>query len=237
MDVLIIHDEALSRVRLVKALQAASHRVTLSSSVEEASEMLQFARTKAEAPSVILIAEKLLGAASARLRQDLARRFDELLWIPLRHDLEAAWIARYLAGLELEAPAPKREKLNIVLYEPAHGLRRAMAGALTASGDTVVACASLKEAKTFLAGLGRSDDPWVLVAPVMCRGAELISLYLGARQCLPNLRWLVRAPQKTPARTGHATPRSTRLPDLEPDLETVRRRLSDPESQPAGRQP
>lgn len=229
MDVLVIHDEAISRVRVARALQAAAHRVTLSESVDEAEEMLKFVESEKEAPAVILIAEKMLGERSAHLRRRLAERFDELMWIPLRHDLEVGWVARWLEKLESAGVRHRRrDALNVVLLEANHGLRRAIAGSLTASGDSVVACGSVAQARTFLESLANRDmtrgENWVLVAPVICRGAESISLYLAARRRLPNLRWVVLTPDKQAAAKG-SRPAERRLADLE----TVRRRIADPE--------
>ncbi len=228
MDVLVIHHDGRSRVHLAKALQGAAHRVTLSSSVAEAEEMLRFARAESAAPSVVLVAEDLLSERSARLRRELSARFDDMMWIPLRHDMEIGWLAGWLTRLELDVPAPRRQVLNVVLVEPNHGMRRAIAGSLTTGGDTVVSCASVAEAREFLDGLGASNDTWVLVAPVMARGSETISLYLAARTRLPNLRWVVLTPDRTPVKLAKKTARRA-PPARLADLELVRRDIADHE--------
>ncbi len=130
MDVLVIHDDAGCRVRLAKALQAAAHRVPLASSIDEAGEILQFADSPAEAPTVVLVAEPLLGRESAQLHANMRSRFGEIHWIPLHRDLAAGVSADWLSGLdrglegplERAAPAP-----NVVFIQTERARRHTMA--------------------------------------------------------------------------------------------------------------
>jgi DNA-binding NtrC family response regulator len=199
MDVLVIHDDARCRVGLAKALQESAHRVTLSSSVEEAQELLQFAMSSIEMPSVVLIAESLLNDHSSQFRQDLADRLDDLMWVPLRRDLEFRWLSRWLTRMEHGAHERARAGIEIVLMEPDRRMRDAATCIMETAGDHVVACGSLKEAEAALAELPATSRNCVLVAPVMSREGDTISLFLAAQRRNPHLRWVVQRPKAKPA--------------------------------------
>lgn len=224
MDVLVIHDEACGRAHLVRVLRDAAHRVTLCSSVKEAEQLMRYVNSKTEAPSVVLIAENLLDARSTRLRQDLVTRFEEVLWIPLRQDIEFGWLAGWLTRLELAERGPENAVLNIVLLEPDRQMRSALASMISTSGDRVASCSSMKEAQVALAKLPRASANAVLVAPVICQGGQTISLFLAAQQRVPKLRWVVQPPKgrtrKTPAMAAASSPVSG-------GLAMIRTRMSD----------
>jgi hypothetical protein len=60
MDILLIEGVAERRIRVANHLTNAGHRVTLSSSVLEAEEILEFVPSQAAAPQAVVISETLL---------------------------------------------------------------------------------------------------------------------------------------------------------------------------------
>ena len=99
MDILVIEGAAPRRVAVAQYLLRAAHRVTISSSIEEAREILQFITKKSEAPDAVVIGDRL---ASARLhelpRRDRRSLPRSPLWVPLPSDLSLQWLADWLQG-------------------------------------------------------------------------------------------------------------------------------------------
>ena len=57
MDILVIEGAAPRRVAVAQYLLRAMHRVTISSSIDEAREILQFITKKSEAPDAVVIGD------------------------------------------------------------------------------------------------------------------------------------------------------------------------------------
>jgi len=98
MEILLIEAVAGRRVAIAKHLARAGHRVTLSDSVCEAREVLQFIDDETEAPQAVVIGESLTSADGDRFREELKDRFPAALWVPLRADLGLDWLGSWLKG-------------------------------------------------------------------------------------------------------------------------------------------
>jgi CheY-like chemotaxis protein len=173
--------------------------VTLTSSIAEAQEMLSFVRCKAAGPSAVLVAEALLGHRSAAFRADLAARFPDLAWVPVRADIDLDWLQGWVEQMVARPPRAKRRCLDILFVEEDQRVRQEVTRRLSEQGDRVVACASIAQARQESDSGAKFD---VLIAPAIAGTSEGISLFLVAKKQRPELRWVVsaRAPAKQPAR-------------------------------------
>lgn len=221
MEILLIEDDGSRRVALARHLCRSGHRVTLASSLDEARELMGFIRTRAECPAAVLVGEALLGGAADSLHADLTARFPALAWVPVRRDIELAWLEDWLTRVATNVatnvaarvatpPAPRRaprlqfpgrRRLDILLLEGDPVVRREAVQRLVAMGDRVAACASPAAVRRVLER-GRPHD--VLIAPVLVGGVETISLFLAAQKRLPALRWIVSPAELRPARERQA---------------------------------
>ena len=74
-------------------------------------------------------------------------------------------------------------------------LRGAIAARLTARGERVGACRTLREASDALAVItDRAAAPLVIISPVGFTEGDGISFYISARRRFPDIRWLVSLP-------------------------------------------
>ncbi len=96
MDILLIENDARRRIAAADRLALAGHRVTLSSSVREAREILRFVEDDADAPEAVVIAEALEMADRTRFHEEMADRFPDACWIPFRPDLGLDWLQDWL---------------------------------------------------------------------------------------------------------------------------------------------
>lgn len=106
MDILLIESDARRRVSTARHLASARHRVTMSSSVEEAQEILRFVRSRDGGPDAVVIAEDLASADCGGFREDLAHRFPETSWVPLRPDLSLTWLETWMTKVATWKPSP-----------------------------------------------------------------------------------------------------------------------------------
>lgn len=206
MEFLLVERDAARRVTVARHLCRSGHRVTLASSLAEARDLLGFVRTKAECPSAVLIAEGLLGRAGAAFRADLAARFPDLAWVPVRPDVDLdwlqGWLERTVARRIPARPAKTRRALagrrclDVLLVEEDRRVRQEVTRRLVALGDRVVACASIAQARAEVDKAGPLD---VLIAPAIVGAEQAISLFLAAQKRRPALRWIV--PAQAPAAT------------------------------------
>ena len=74
MDILVIEGAASRRVAVAQYLLRATHRVTISSSIEEAREILQFITKKSEAPDAVVIGDNLVSRDATSFREEIADR-------------------------------------------------------------------------------------------------------------------------------------------------------------------
>jgi DNA-binding NtrC family response regulator len=199
MNILLIEGDAHRRVIVAKHLADASHRVTIASSICEAQEILRFVRYGAAAPQAVIAAEKLLRREGSAFREELAARFPNTNWIPLRSDLDPDWLTVWLRNLAVrgrKSMAKHANSLNILLIEPDDVSREAMTKHLASRGDRVSACRSLEEASRFLSNPSCDRrSPHAIVSPVVVEGADGIGFYLSVRRRLPKIRWIVTPAQ------------------------------------------
>ena len=99
MDILVIEGTAPRRVAVAQYLLRATHRVTISSSIEEAREILQFITKESEAPDVVVIGERLASRDDTSFREETADRFPGAVWVPLPSDLSLQWLRDWLQSL------------------------------------------------------------------------------------------------------------------------------------------
>ena len=196
MEFLLIESDSSRRVIIAKHMCRLGHRVTLTSSIAEARDLLGFLRTKTENPSAVLIAEELLGRRSDSFRADLAARFPNVAWVPVPHDVDLDWLHGWLDRTAVRQTQARqrqaaRRRLDILFVEEDPGVRREVARRLAARGDRIVACASIARARQEIAKALPLD---VLIAPVRAGEEETISLFLAAQKRRPSLRWIVPPP-------------------------------------------
>src|SRR5471030_54900 len=199
MDILLVEGDARRRVAIGQHLTHCGHRVTISNTIVEAQEILDFIKYKVEAPNAVIVAESLLPRGGAEFRAELGARFPATSWIPLPHDRDLDWLADWLEKVSVRPsrPASPRDmsKLDVLLIEPDDRLRRAIATRLAARGERVGACRTLREASDVLAVItDRAAAPLVIISPVGFTEGDGISFYMSARRRFPDIRWLVSLP-------------------------------------------
>jgi len=187
MDILLIEDNDHRRVTLLKDLLGRGHRVTPSSSIDEAEEILQFLSPHEAPADVVIVARALMAEGGAELQQELNERFIGIRWIAMPADRGAAWLAD-----ELEARA-----LDILLIEADDERREAMIAHMAGRGDHVTACRCLEDARDTLAGTRRAPD--AIVSDVDFADGSGLSFYLAASRRFPEIRWIMTTvPQLSP---------------------------------------
>jgi hypothetical protein len=189
LDILLIESDAHRRVAVARTLACRSNRVTISSSIEEADEILRFVTHRSAAPQAIVIAESLLAKAMA-FRERLDARFPGTRWVPLPSDPlpsdgDLDW---------LDAPLTP---VRVLLIEADDILRDAIGARLISRGECVTACSSLREARAAMLPLfDTGHAPHAVVSRVSLPDGDAIGFWLAARQRLPQLRWIVIAPSE-----------------------------------------
>jgi DNA-binding NarL/FixJ family response regulator len=218
MDILLVEGDAARRVAIGRHLASCGHRVTISSTVDEAREILRFVRYKTEAPDAVIVAENLLRLGGAEFRAELGARFPATDWIPLPHDRDLDWLSDWLEKVSVRPsrPASPRDmsRIDVLLIEPDDGLRRSISTRLTARGERVGVCRNLRQASDALAVItDRAAAPLVIISPVGFTEGDGISFYMSARRRFPDIRWLVSLPpqkRRPPVSTSPST--TTALP-------------------------
>ena len=85
LEILLVESNSYRRVAVARYLSSRNHRVTLASSIDEAQELLDLAGSKAAAHRVVIVSELLLlRSVGQELREEVAVRFPDVAWIPLR---------------------------------------------------------------------------------------------------------------------------------------------------------
>lgn len=220
MDILLVEGDAPRRVAIGRHLTSCGHRVTISNTIDEAQEILRFVRYKSEAPNAVIVAENLLRRGGDEFRAELGARFPATSWIPLPHDRDLDWLADWLEKVSVRPsrPASPRDmsRIDVLLIEPDDRLRRAIATRLTARGERVGACRSLRAASDMLAVItDRAAAPLVIISPVGFTEGDGISFYMSARRRFPDIRWLVSLPpqkRRASLATSSLTSRPSALP-------------------------
>ena len=193
---MVIAGEASQRVAVARYLSGCRHRVTLSSSVREARQMLGFVASEVEAPQAVVIDTDLLGVEGEELRDHLGRHFPATSWVPLPPDLSLDWLADWLAkqgarrgGTDVVS---KERRLNILVIEAEPVLKGFIVSRLGARGDRIRACSSIDAARKAFTGMCRRGHwPDVIVSSVEQPDGNALSLFLEARRRCPDLRWVV----------------------------------------------
>lgn len=198
MDILLIEGDARRRVAVGSQLANCRHRVTISSSIDEAQEILRFIVRKSEAPDAVVIAENLLRLRGAEFREELASRFPSTSWIPLPYDRDVDWLVDWLDKVAARrSGAAGRQVLgpDVLVIEAEDGLRQAIAARMSAHGERVAACRSIGEANEVLATIdGRTRGPLAVVARVALADGDGISFHRAVQRRFPKTRWVVIAP-------------------------------------------
>jgi DNA-binding NarL/FixJ family response regulator len=200
MNILLIEDSAHRRVAMLRHLMGCGHRVTPSSSISEAEEIVQFVAYPDCPADVIVMAEHLEAAGGTEFREALSDRFADIRWVlvPAHHDI-GCLSERIEAGDE--APSTG---LNILLIEADDSRRSAMVGHLLDCRDQVTACRSVKEANAALDAMtDPSAAPHAIVSDVALSDGNGLSFYLAATRRFPDIRWIVTT-NLEPGRAGFA---------------------------------
>jgi len=196
MDVLLIEDDAARRVSVADHLAKCHHRVTISSSIREAREILQFAAAESEGPEAVIVSEGLLPRGGQAFREELAEGFPAASWVPLPHDRSMVWLSDWLEKVAgrpsrrvSKAPTPR---LDVLLIEADDKRRRATCDHLSRYGDRVKACRSIAEATEALAAPAwRGKGPHAIVSRVGLSDGCGINFFLSAKKRFPRTRWIV----------------------------------------------
>lgn len=194
-DILLIEGNRHRRVEVARHLAGCGYRVTISSSIDEAQEILQFITHRDAAPRAVVIGEDLLGEGGCTFRDSLDARFPGICWIPLPCDRDLGWLADWLDRPAVRPAGRRQSRLRILLVEADDTVRDAMAARLASHRHHVIACRSLNEANEALAiASSREQVPHVIASPVVLPDGDGISFYLAARRRFPDIRWNVTSP-------------------------------------------
>jgi DNA-binding NarL/FixJ family response regulator len=203
MDILLIEDNDYRRVTILKSLLRCGHRVTPSSSVSEAEEILQFVAPGESPGDVVIVAQELMDEGGVGLQHALTVHAPKIRWIPLPANRGVAWLADRLAHPADDDVADTRPdpRLNILIIEPDDRRRSAMMARLADRGDRVTACRRVGDAMTVLKSLANAAQaPHAIVSDVHLGDGDGLSFYLAATRRFPGIRWIVTAPpQRLPA--------------------------------------
>lgn len=181
MDILLIEDNDHRRITLLKDLLSRGHRVTPSSSIDEADEILQFLFPGEAPPDAVVIARDLMTEGGFEFCQSLNRRFAGTRCMVLPAERGGAWLAD-----RLDHPA---DGLDVLLIEADDCRRAAMVAHLAGRGDHVTACLSMADAQGALAAIARAPD--VIVSDVNLSDGNGLSFYLAASRRFPEIRWIM----------------------------------------------
>ena len=113
MDILVIEGAASRRVAVAQYLLRTAHRVTISSSIEEAREILQFITKKSEAPDAVVIGDSLVSRDATSFREEIADRFAEAAWVPLPPDRSLQWLGDWLQSTANRMATRRRRSVAI----------------------------------------------------------------------------------------------------------------------------
>jgi DNA-binding NtrC family response regulator len=213
MDVLLIEGDAARRVSVAHHLAGCQHRVTISSSIREAREILHFIESKADGPDAVIVSEGLLARGGEVLREELAVRFPAANWIPLPHDRSVIWLSDWLqkiSGMPGRGGKGTAQRLDVLLIEADDARRRAASDFLSRRGDRVKACRSIAEATEALAAPAwRGKGPHAIVSRVGLSDGCGINFFLATKKRFPRTRWIVSTtPQGQPLRLPRAPDRT-----------------------------
>jgi hypothetical protein len=117
MDVLLIDSDPLRRVSVAQHLADARHRVTISSSIAETREILQFVEDRSDAPDIVVIEAALLATDTSDFRGETGARFPGTPWVPLRPDLSPRWLTDWmekmaaLKTVKVAKPSQRRKRV------------------------------------------------------------------------------------------------------------------------------
>ena len=194
-DILVVVGNRDRRAEVARHLTGCGHRVTISSSIDEAQEILQFITHRAAAPRAVVIGEDLLERGGFAFRESLDARFPGICWVPLPGDRDLGWLADWLDKPAVRPAARRRSRVRILLIEADDTKRDAVAARLGLRGDHVIACRSWLEANEALGIASRRKQvPHIIASPVILPDGDGISFYLAARRRFPNIRWNVTPP-------------------------------------------
>jgi hypothetical protein len=163
MDILLIEAKQQRRVAVARELMQSGHRLTISSSVEEADEILGFVEPGERHPDVVVIAEALLGRPADELRETLDRKSSSTAWLPLRDNVDAAFLEHWLhKAAAFHTPANRQPTMLVV---DADERQRAVATKRYRRRGRVHAVANATDARNYLLAEAASG-PLVLACPV-----------------------------------------------------------------------
>jgi DNA-binding NarL/FixJ family response regulator len=196
MDILVIEGTATRRVSVAQYLLRATHRVTISSSIEEAREILQFITKKTEAPDAVVIGEGLAARDATSFHEEIADRFPEAAWVPLPSDRSLQWLGDWLQGTAKRTAARGRRSVargsSVLVVETNRAARAAAHARFTSEGAMVRTCASFKGARETMAKWSvRKMRPDFIVSPILGRDGDGISFFLDAKRRFPDARWII----------------------------------------------
>jgi CheY-like chemotaxis protein len=192
MNILLVEDNDHRRVTILKHLLSCGHRVTPSSSVEEAEEILQFVEYPETPADVVVIAKHLMTDGGADFRAALDERFDDIRWIMFPWGRDLAWLSDRLDGRFGDTDEVADQGLNILLIEADDARRQLMAAHLLDRQDRITACSSVREATEALSALtDRARTPHAIVSDVGLSDGNGLSFYLAASRRFPDVRWIV----------------------------------------------
>jgi len=196
MDILVIEGAASRRVDVARYLLRATHRVTISSSIEEAREILQFITKKTEAPDAVVIGDRLASRDDTSFREEIADRSPEAVWVPLPSDLSLQWLGDWLQGIANRMAARGRRSVargsSVLVVETDRATREAAHARFASEEATVRTCSSFKGARETMAKWSvRKMRPDFIVSPISGRDGDGISFFLDAKRRFPDARWII----------------------------------------------
>jgi DNA-binding NtrC family response regulator len=196
MDILVIEGTASRRVAMAQYLLRQMHRVTISSSIEEAREILQFITKRTEAPNAVVIGERFASHDSTGFREEIADRFPEAVWVPLPPHLSLDWLGDWLQGMATRMAARGMRSVSrgssVLLVETNRAARDAAYVRFASEGATVRVCSSFKGAqKTMANWSARRVRPDFIVSPIAARDGDGITFFLDAKRRFPDARWII----------------------------------------------
>ncbi|MBI2716926.1 MAG: hypothetical protein HYX37_21135 [Rhizobiales bacterium] len=196
MDILVIEGTALRRVAVAQYLLRAAHRVTISSSIKEAREILQFITKKSEAPDAVVIGDSLVSRDATNFREEIADRFPEAAWVPLPSDRSLQWLGDWLQSTADRMAARRRRSVargsSVLVVETSRVAREAAHSRFASEGAMVRTCSSFKGARETMAKWSvRKMRPDFIVSPIQGRDGDGISFFLDAKRRFPDARWII----------------------------------------------
>jgi len=196
MDILVIEGVASRRVAVAQYLLRAMHRVTISSSIEEAREILQFITKKSESPDAVVIGEGLASQDATSFREEIADRFPEAAWVPLPSDRSLQWLSDWLQGMAKRMAVRRGRSVvrgsSVLVVETNRAAREAAHARFASEGAMVRTCTSFKGARETMAKWSvRKVRPDFIVSPIQGRDGNGISFFLDAKRRFPDARWII----------------------------------------------